>query len=321
MAKTFKQFFHENDQVSRLEDLLNVIDSTISTAKKEDDTLDPSHVESLKQQIGELYDQVMQAGKALPDRMQGDLGEPSRHIKTMRTLRGMQLPEATQQQIDEMLQLFSEQDQNKTAPNPFLKPKWAKARDKRETAPNPFLKPKWAKERDKRQAADQKRKVMSAFSRPKTKPNKQTGKEVAMKESDTKRLHPRDSFGQKWMRSVDELLGRKPQPKRSDVARDADIETAMLSYKDDPSGQFSKKIARDVGDPIDKKQAIDKINKLNKLSKTLDPDHPSQRINLSRVVHGDPSKPLFKKTNYNKKHMHDNQKYGMGGAYAPKQSK
>ena len=306
MAKTFKQFFHENDQVSRLEDLLNVIDSTISTAKNEDDTLDPSHVESLKQQIGELYDQVMQAGKALPDRMQGDVGEPSRHIKTMRTLRGMQLPEATHQQIDEMLQLFSEQDQNKTAPNPFLKPKWAKERDKQETAPNPFLKPKWAKERDKQEAADQKRKVMAAFSRPGTKPKKQTGKEVAMKESDTKRLHPRDSFGQKWMRSVDELLGRKPQPKRSDVARDADIETAMLTYKDDPEA---------------KQQAIDKINKLNKLSKTLDPDHPSQRINLSRVVHGDSSKPLFKKTKYSKKHMHDNQKYGMGGAYAPKQSK
>ena len=266
MAKTFKQFFHENDQVSRLEDLLNVIDSTIATAKKEDDTLDPAHVESLKQQIGELYDQVMQAGRALPDHMQGAPGEPSRHIKTMRTLRGMQLPEATHQQIDEMLQLFSEDDQNKTASNPFLKPKWAK-------------------ERDKREADEQKRKVMSAFSRPKSdKSKKPTGGEVAMKESDSKGRHPRDSFGQKWMRSVDELLGRKPQPKRSDVSRDLDIEIGMAPYKNKTPEQQTAYAKR--------------VKDLEDMSKRLDPDHPSQRINLSRIVHGDADAPLFSKSTY-----------------------
>lgn len=266
MAKTFKQFFHENDQVSRLEDLLNVIDSTIATAKKEDDTLDPAHVESLKQQIGELYDQVMQAGRALPDHMQGAPGEPSRHIKTMRTLRGMQLPEATHQQIDEILQLFSEDDQNKTASNPFLKPKWAK-------------------ERDKREADEQKRKVMSAFSRPKSdKSKKSTGEEVAMKESDSKGRHPRDSFGQKWMRSVDELLGRKPQPKRSDVSRDLDIEIGMAPYKNKTPEQQTAYAKR--------------VKDLEDMSKRLDPDHPSQRINLSRIVHGDADAPLFSKSTY-----------------------
>ena len=151
MAKTFKQFFYENDQISRLEHLLNNIDQTIRTAKRRDDTLEPDHVESLKQQIGELYDQVMQADKSLPDHMQGAPGEPARHIKTMRALRGMALPEDTQQQIDQLLNLFTEaEDQNKTASNPFLKPKWAK-------------------ERDKREADEQKRRVMAAFSRPKHK--------------------------------------------------------------------------------------------------------------------------------------------------------
>ena len=281
MAKTFKQFFHENDQVSRLEDLLNVIDSTIATAKKEDDTLDPSHVESLKQQIGELYDQVMQAGRALPDHMQGAPGEPSRHIKTMRTLRDMQLPEATHQQIDEMLQLFSEDDQNKTAPNPFLKPKWAK-------------------ERDKREADEQKHKVMSAFSRPRRasrKPSrapnrKPAAKSVAMKESDSKGRHPRDSFGQKWMRSVDELLGRKPQPKRSDVSRDLDIEIGMAPYKNKTPEQQTAYAKR--------------VKDLEDMSKRLDPDHPSQRINLSRIVHGDADAPLFSKSTYKPSSLNKN---------------
>jgi uncharacterized protein YdcH (DUF465 family) len=151
MTKTFKQFFYENDQISRLEDLLNNIDQTITTAKRRDDTLEQDHVERLKQQIGELYDQVMQAGKSLPDHMQGAPGEPSRHIKTIRALRGMALPEATQQQIDQLLNLFTEaEDQNKAASNPFVKPKWAKDRDKQE-------------------ADEQKRRVMAAFSRPKRK--------------------------------------------------------------------------------------------------------------------------------------------------------
>ena len=163
MTKTFKQYFFENEQVNRLEDLLDGIQMTISTA-------DHRHVERLKQQIGELYDQVIQAGRALPDHMQGGAAEPPKHIKTMRDLSrlvqasvdtGTPLPGETQQQILHLSNLFTEGDES-----PFPE-KW---RHNFDTTVNPFLKPRWAREQDKREAEKQKNAVMSAFSPLKTTP-------------------------------------------------------------------------------------------------------------------------------------------------------
>ena len=163
MTKTFKQYFYENDQIYRLEHLLNNIEQTIKAARQQDDALEPEHVDQLKQQIGELYDELVQADDTLPDHLQGGPGERPKHIQTMRDLnslvqasveKGLPIPEDTRQQMVYLSNMFTENDLE---------------HDKK--PPNPFLKPKWARERDSREAAKQKREFISAFTPLKSKTN------------------------------------------------------------------------------------------------------------------------------------------------------
>lgn len=161
MIKSFKTYFTENTQVHQLERLLNRIDGDIEQAKRAQQALEPEQVEHLKNQIGQLYDMVVNTGGRIPAHLQGDAGDTPRHISTLRDLRDMeQLNGESHDMLDAMLNMFTEQQDD--------------------TKTNPFLKPSWAKTRDKAQADKQRKDVEAAFERPPTDNNtKANNKEIA----------------------------------------------------------------------------------------------------------------------------------------------
>ncbi len=149
--KSFIQYFNENMTVIDLSRLLDQIDQTLDQSSADEQEFSDEEIDHLASKIGEVYDMVMNSGKSLPDHMQGSAGVAPRHISTLRKLKSrgaVAVPEHVINQIDEMLRLYTEADAEKKS--------------------NPFEKPEWAKQRDLKQADDQKKAVMSAFSKPKT---------------------------------------------------------------------------------------------------------------------------------------------------------
>lgn len=152
--KSFIQYFNENMTVIDLSRLLDQIDQTLDQSSADEQEFSAEEIDHLASKIGEVYDMVMNSGKSLPDHMQGSAGVAPRHISTLRKLKKQApaaVPEHVINQIDEMLSLYTEAGPRRA--------------DKKS---NPFEKPEWAKQRDLKQAADQKKAVMSAFSKPKT---------------------------------------------------------------------------------------------------------------------------------------------------------
>lgn len=149
--KSFVQYFNESMTAHDLAQLLDQIDKSLEQSAPDKQDFSAQEIDFLAGKIGELYDTIMNTGEALPDHMQGGAGEPPRHLTTLRNLKSRvpaAVPEHVINQIDEMLSMFVEADAEEKS--------------------NPFEKPEWAKQRDLKQAADQKKAVMSAFSKPKT---------------------------------------------------------------------------------------------------------------------------------------------------------
>lgn len=131
--------------------LLDQIDRSLEQTSPGKQEFSTEEIDFPADKIGELYDTIVNSGSSLPHHMQGDAGEAPRHLNTLRNLKShapAAVPEHVINQIDEMLAMFVEADADKKS--------------------NPFEKPEWAKQRDLKQAADQKKAVMSAFSKPKT---------------------------------------------------------------------------------------------------------------------------------------------------------
>ena len=113
MSTSFKQYFHNlynESEIESLRTLLAQIDDAIETANKTNtNDFEPRYVEFISKKVGELYDAITQQNLRLPADMQGDAGDRPQHLDTLNRLKGMVNAESTLKQLDEIINIISEQ--------------------------------------------------------------------------------------------------------------------------------------------------------------------------------------------------------------------
>lgn len=117
MSSSFKDYFyglHQESDINAFRELLAQIDHAIETAKETDtNDFEPQYVEFISKKVGELYDAITQQNLRLPADMQGDAGDRPQHLDTLNRLKGMVKAESTLKQLDEIINIISEQEPRK----------------------------------------------------------------------------------------------------------------------------------------------------------------------------------------------------------------